>query len=192
MKKLIAILLPVMLISLMVLIHSTPTVGKVPYRYEPLDESVFRPVVPTTTIVPIIVDTFPRTLPKKRSVAPIATAEVKVEIKPTNSPTNRLKGKASWYCNYDNSKFDWSICHYKYPDNAGPDYYAAACGKLRRAIGPKWRNDIVTVKNIENNKTVRVKLVDWCGSKTKTIDLYQDAMGKIGAKWTAQVEITWK
>jgi hypothetical protein len=43
---------------------------------------------------------------------------------------------------------------------------AAACAPLREAMGPGWRGRFVEVNGVV------VQLVDWCGSTSKTIDLY--------------------
>lgn len=103
------------------------------------------------------------------------TNRPKVELVPTDPPPKPTKatgrsvsGKASWYC-----KAGVSSCHYRYLDGPGRDLYAAACGKLRRAIGRTWRNDVVRVTS--DWGSVRVKLVDYCASEDKTIDLYWDA-----------------
>lgn len=81
------------------------------------------------------------------------------------------------------------MCHYKYPDRGGLDLYAAACGKLRAAMGSKWRGKTVTVATA--SRSVNVKLVDWCGSRTKTIDLYWDAMHVLGGTGVLNVKVTW-
>jgi len=67
---------------------------------------------------------------------------------------------------------------------------AAACGKLRSAIGPNWRGKIVTVTN-RRGTTVTVRLVDWCGSATKTIDLYWEPMRLLGGTGVLPVKIRW-
>jgi hypothetical protein len=66
---------------------------------------------------------------------------------------------------------------------------AAACGKLRSAMGPDWRGKTVTVST--NARTVTVKLVDWCGSTTKTIDLYWSAMHALGGSGVLAVTVRW-
>ena len=66
---------------------------------------------------------------------------------------------------------------------------AAACGKLRSAMGPNWRGKTVTVST--KNRTVTVKLVDWCGSKDKTIDLYWAPMSKLGGSGVLSVTVRW-
>lgn len=70
---------------------------------------------------------------------------------------------------------------------------AAACGKLRVAMGGHadrfWRGKVVTVE--AGNRQVAVKLVDWCGSKTKTIDLYWEPMRQLGGDGVLRVKIRW-
>jgi len=93
-----------------------------------------------------------------------------------------VSGVASWYC-----KAGRSVCHYAFPDRRGPDLYAAACKPLRRALGADWRGQRVTVRR--NGKSVRVKLVDWCGHPTRVIDLYWDAAARLGITGTGRVRI---
>jgi hypothetical protein len=88
-----------------------------------------------------------------------------------------------------------SACHYKYPDGPARDYYAAACGKLRRAMGGEadkfWRGKRVGI--IGNGHATVVRLIDWCGSEDKTIDLYRDAMDALGpSSGGYNVTVTWK
>lgn len=71
----------------------------------------------------------------------------------------------------------------KYPDGPKDDLVAAACGKLRRAMGGSerdWRNKRVTVRRTGTNELVIVVLRDWCASEDKLIDLYRDAMDRLG------------
>jgi len=56
-------------------------------------------------------------------------------------------------------------------------------------MGPNWRGKTVTVST--KNRTVTVKLVDWCGSKDKTIDLYHAAMVKLGGSGVLSVTVRW-
>lgn len=67
---------------------------------------------------------------------------------------------------------------------------AAACGKLRAAMGPHWRGKKVTVA-ATNGKRITVTLVDWCGSKTKLIDLYWSAMHALGGTGVLRVKVSW-
>lgn len=98
--------------------------------------------------------------------------------------SHSVRGKASWYCNYDDRSYQRSVCMAKYPDGPGDQLVAAACGKLRRAMGGNankyWRNKTVTVRRNGTNQLVRVVLRDWCASEDKTIDLYRDAMDRLG------------
>lgn len=67
---------------------------------------------------------------------------------------------------------------------------AAACLKLRKAMGPDWRGQIVTVTS--GSRVVTVKLVDWCGSTTKLIDLYWEPMRRLGGTGVLPVTVTWR
>lgn len=112
----------------------------------------------------------------------------------SSSADGSIKGKASWYC-----KAGVSVCHYKY----GPSTMsAAACGKLRRAMGGRdkdWRGKTVSVMNNQTGVIISVRLVDWCGSEDKTIDLYWIAMcglqscdpGKDTVRGVVQVTVRW-
>jgi hypothetical protein len=66
---------------------------------------------------------------------------------------------------------------------------AAACGKLRSAMGSRWRGKTVTVST--KTRTVSVKLVDWCGSKDETIDLYWEPMRRLGGSGVLAVTVRW-
>lgn len=56
-------------------------------------------------------------------------------------------------------------------------------------MGPNWRGKTVTVSTQAH--TVTVKLVDWCGSTTKTIDLYWAPMHKLGGTGVLNVTVRW-
>lgn len=108
--------------------------------------------------------------------------EGKPETKKTTSISGRsVRGSASWYC-----KAGVSICHHSYPPGS---MVAAACGKLRRAIGSAWRGKVVTVSS--GQRTVTVKLVDWCGSTSKLIDLYWEPMRRLGGTGVLPVTVRW-
>jgi hypothetical protein len=66
---------------------------------------------------------------------------------------------------------------------------AAACAKLRAAMGPHWRGQTVTVT--AGNHQVAVTLVDWCGSKDKLIDLYREPMRQLGGSGVLRVTVRW-
>jgi hypothetical protein len=68
---------------------------------------------------------------------------------------------------------------------------AAACGKLRAAIGPDWRGMQVTV--MANQQRISVRLVDWCGSKDKLIDLYAAPFSMLAptSRGVVAVEVGW-
>jgi len=67
---------------------------------------------------------------------------------------------------------------------------AAACGKLRAAMGPHWRGQTVKVTR-DHGGFVYVKLVDWCGSTTKLIDLYWEPMRRLGGTGVLPVTVSW-
>jgi hypothetical protein len=68
---------------------------------------------------------------------------------------------------------------------------AAACAPLRASIGPSWRGRTVIVTNRNTNRRVAVRLVDWCGSQTKTIDLYWEPMRRLGGTGVLPVTVRW-
>lgn len=94
-----------------------------------------------------------------------------------------ITGKASWYC-----KAGVSVCHYAYPPGS---MVAAACAKLRDAMGPGWRGKAVTVTRVDTGASVTVVLVDYCASKDKTIDLYWEPMSRLGGTGVLRVEVRW-
>ena len=93
-----------------------------------------------------------------------------------------VRGVASWYCSVSKP-----ICHYAYPPGS---MVAAACGKLRAAMGPHWRGKHVTVV-AGSGAHVDVQLVDWCGSTTKLIDLYYAPMHQLGGTGVLLVTVKW-
>lgn len=106
---------------------------------------------------------------------------VREKTKPKPANKHKLSGKASWYC-----KAGISICHYKYPPGS---MVAAACAPLRKALGPGWRGRIVAVSS--GGRTVKVKLVDYCASTSKTIDLYWEPMRRLGGTGVLPVVVRW-
>jgi len=66
---------------------------------------------------------------------------------------------------------------------------AAACGKLRVAMGIHWRGQVVRVSS--GGRVVIVRLVDWCGSNSKLIDLYWAPMHRLGGVGTLPVTVRW-
>lgn len=96
-----------------------------------------------------------------------------------------VKGKATWYCVAGRSS-----CHYKYPDRAGNDFYAAAGSEIRKG---NWRGR--NVKVCDSNNCITVKLVDWCGCPgSRIIDLYGDAFEALGnlGQGVMRVTVSWK
>jgi hypothetical protein len=144
---------------------------------EPLPESVLPPLWPTATASPDPRPT-PVVEPKPQSTSRATPAPKTSGI----STTHSVKGKASWYC-----KPGVSSCHYAHSGGQ----YAAACGKLRTAMGRHWRGQRVRVSG-PGGSTV-VTLIDWCGSSDKTIDLYWDAFARVRGTngGVARVTITW-
>ena len=165
---------------------AAPTTALAPGAPAVIPDSAFAPVN-IAPRPPVIVDTFPVATPGPRGHGDVAEAPVIVIPRPTASSTRArvgdgaLRGEASWYC-----KAGVSVCHYQYPDGPGFDGYAAAGPALRQAIGPGWRNSIVSVDG------VRVKLVDWCACGTgRIIDLYFDVAHALGITGVGQVVVRW-
>jgi hypothetical protein len=102
-----------------------------------------------------------------------------VVVRPSTS--HSIQGEASWYC-----KTGASPCHYLY----GPgSMVAAACGRLRSAMGSHWRGKTVTVRH--GGRSVRVTLVDWCGNRSRLIDLYWEPMRRLGGTGVLDVKVSW-
>ena len=159
---------------------------------------VSEPILPIAqnSLVPVYIPyTFtsmpPITLLKPTaSPTPIPTPKkaIKVIYKKVITPSlhfgkasGSIYGKASWYC-----KAGVSICHHRYPPGS---MVAAACYKLRAAMGTTWRGKIVKVTY--HSRSVIVKLVDWCGSRDKLIDLYWEPMRKLGGSGVLPVKVSW-
>lgn len=163
----------------------------------------------TVALVLLLVSCAPATGRETSAPAPAPTfhpVTLAPTLEPTPDPTRapiavptprllvvtpgRLKGKASWYCNSDDSSHPYSVCHYRYPDKAGPDLYAAACQPLRLAMGEMmWRGRSVIVSG--NGRSVVVKLIDYCASRGKTIDLYRDSADALGFDGVLDVTVRW-
>lgn len=109
------------------------------------------------------------------------TKSITVVVKSPKVSAHTVRGTASWYCSPA-----IPICMHGYPPGS---MVAAACGKLRRAMGKNWRGTSVVVRG--PHSSVRVVLVDWCGSKTKLIDLYQEPMSRLGGTGTLTVTVIW-
>ena len=73
-----------------------------------------------------------------------------------------LSGQATWYCRPHRS-----ACTRGFPSWG---HYAAACAPLRRLLGSGWRGRTVLVSR--GGLTVRVRLIDSCSSRRRTIDLF--------------------
>ena len=187
------------LVAILALAGASSALGTPPTPIEPVPQTAFVPIridelesaTPEPLRPAVILDPWPTSTPTRVPVEQ-PEAKVAVVVKPKVTPRAKgagnsghsIRGKASWYC-----RAGRSVCHYKYPDRAGPDLYAAACGKLRRAMGRDWRGQRVGV--IGNDRAVTVVLIDWCGSEDKTIDLYWDAMDHLGGTGVLNVTVTW-
>lgn len=183
-----------------VLVVPAATIGGAPRPIAPVPQSSFRAVVvaePTSTTRPArIVDPSRTATPSRPAVLQPRTVAV-VVVRDPEKPRGHgsARGRASWYCNYDDLKrYVWSVCMKVHPDGPGVDLYAAACGKLRRAMGGEddhyWRGKRVGVTG--NGHAVTVRLADWCGSEDKLIDLYRDAMDVLGpSSGGYAVTVTW-
>ena len=121
---------------------------------------------------------------------PVARAVPKPERRVPASPPTRaavanaahvLAGVASWYC-----RAGRSVC----PAGWGPGFMgAAACAPLRAAMGPGWRGRVVSVT--ANGRLVTVKLVDYCASTGKTIDLFWLPMSMLGGTGVLHANVRW-
>jgi hypothetical protein len=101
---------------------------------------------------------------------------------PRSVPTSHsIAGTASWYCSAAQP-----VCMHGYPPGS---MVAAACSRLRSAMGPGWRGRTVTVT--ANGRLIKVKLVDWCGSTDKVIDLYREPMRRLGGSGVLSVTVRW-
>ena len=54
-----------------------------------------------------------------------------------------------------------------------------------------WRGKVVSVMSNVTGKIVNVKLVDWCGSSDKLIDLYWEPMRQLGGTGVLSVTVRW-
>jgi len=128
------------------------------------------------------------TPPSKREKVSVPSVKPRAEKKPPANPATKLDragigndravfGKASYYC-----------CTNGYSSG---EKVGAACSKLRDAMGPSWRGQTVTVSR--GDQQVTVKLVDWCGSKDKLIDLHPGAFKELGPleRGVLRVTVRW-
>lgn len=145
--------------------------------------------LPTTTPKPhlILIETLssmPRESmpPRPRQPQQKPTVVAKTPDSPSKQSGRSVSGIASWYC-----KAGVSVCHHSYPPGS---MVAAACGKLRAAMGSRWRGKTVTVI-ARSGVRINVKLVDWCGSSTKLIDVYWEPMRRLGGTGVLPVTVRW-
>lgn len=66
---------------------------------------------------------------------------------------------------------------------------AAACGRLRSAMGPNWRGKTVSVSS--GGRSVNVTLVDYCAHPDRAIDLYYEPMSRLGGTGILNVTVSW-
>lgn len=180
-------------------LSAATSTAKPPTVWRPVPDERFEPVVvsaPAATIVDDDPSDRERAAPapdltpaptpeptKKPKPTPKPTAKPKVAaVQPAPRTSSSAKGKASWYCSPGQP-----VCHFAYPPGS---MVAAACGKLRTAMGPDWRGRLVTVAASNGNR-VTVKLVDWCGSTDKLIDLYWEPMRQLGGTGVLAVTVRW-
>lgn len=183
----------------MLVVPLLPTAGATPLPSEPYAD--FRPVVipqtidnqddiPTPRPVSVIHEGFELGPPKPRETKIRAQIEPQarvIKIKPppvkkTNHPGNgSIRGVASWYCSASQP-----VCHYQYPPGS---MVAAACGRLRSAMGPNWRGKTVTV--VRGSRSVNVKLVDYCAHPDRVLDLYYEPMSRLGGTGILNVTVSW-
>ena len=172
-----------------------PVSSQADFQFQLTDQ----PLTPAVTAAPatnlVIRDRFAHQIPSSRAQVPQPAAAPRVipsSVAKKTAPkpkyagaigtaSHAIRGTASWYC-----KAGVSICHHSYPPGS---MVAAACLKLRRAMGSNWRGKTVTV--VGNGRSVRVKLVDWCGSTDKLIDLYWAPMSRLGGKGVLPVRVEW-
>ena len=156
--------------------QTADAIAPIPYR--PLDSREFRPLTAPPIYEPVVAPVH-----RPPQLRPAPRAQEKTERSQVGtSRGSSATGKASWYC-----RAGVSICHHAYPPGS---MVAAACRKLRIAMGPSWRGDSVTVSS--GGRTVTVKLVDWCGSTTKLIDLYWEPMRRLGGTGVLSVTVRWR
>ena len=172
----------ILLSIFLVLCLTITTTGHTTEPIKPLPQSFFHPI---TSFNPVIRET---TLHRKIKIIPVPivepTAKIIIKVKPVFQPpktSHSIYGKASWYC-----KAGVSICHHSYPPGS---MVAAACYKLRSAFGSHWRGRRVTVTY--HSRVVIVRLVDWCGSRDKLIDLYWEPMRRLGGSGVLSVKVAW-
>ena len=115
-------------------------------------------------------------------VLPTPTPEPTLHPTPTKTPevkpkrmtvVSQVTGKASWF-------------------RTGPDGpYAAACWGLRKAMGRTWRGDTVLV--VAGKRAIEVRLTDFCASRTKLIDLSDQAFKYLAplSRGVIQVTVGW-
>lgn len=181
------------IIATFMVFNAAPLTGRAPAVPQVISEQQFTriPALDLVETPPSAVVVTPAPIP---TVVPTPSPTQKPRSTP--KPQGRsVSGKASWYCNYDTSRYRRSACHRSYPDLVRSEQlYAAACQSLRQAMGASWRGKFVTATNA-SGVSVRVQLIDYCASTTKVIDLYYDAMdvlvGNPGVAGTAPVTVRW-
>jgi len=174
------ILVPLLLLIIIV-VACSPANGVVHRKIEPLPSSEFTPIPPIFANMqdPDVVAPSPLITAKPTDKPAVKRAPKITTLQGIRHGSILIKGLASWYC-----KAGVSICHHSYPPGS---MVAAACSPLRKSLGPNWRGKYVVVAT--KTRAVVVKLVDWCGSPTKTIDLYWEPMRRLGGTGVLHVTI---
>jgi len=159
---------------------STPLPSVHPQSIEPVIDEVIDEVEKDPPYLPHVIPYLPHNVLKNKPVSRNVTSVKGTKLQPS---TEAVRGKASWYC-----LAGVSSCHYQYPSGS---MVAAACGSLRKAMGPHWRGQTVTVTG--GSGSVSVVLVDWCGSKDKLIDLYAEPFSRLAAlgRGVVLVKVSW-
>jgi hypothetical protein len=176
----------VLLAIIMIMSDVHPLRATRPTPYHAVDQTEFATVSVAPSYRAVILDFAGNTPHRLSPRSPGSKLRAKTEstVQTTNQMArtgSSIAGKASWYC-----KAGVSICHHSYPPGS---MVAAACGKLRAAMGPNWRGRIVTVT--AGSRSVVIKLVDYCASRDKLIDLYWAVMVKLGGSGVLSVRVSW-
>lgn len=171
-----------LLLIILITVACSPVSGRTSTKIEPIPSNEFVPVPLPAKVQEAKVTAKPTAKATPRATPrPTRKPVVKPKIRTLQGTSHSgilISGKASWYCSVQ-----IPICHHSY----GPgSMVAAACAPLR-AVYPNWRGKTVVVTS--GGRSVVVKLVDWCGSKSKVIDLYREPMRRLGGSGVLPVKI---
>ena len=149
--------------------------------------SLVPPVVPVPTGPPTTAPTIAPRVPQP-TVSPTPAATRVIAPRPTPRPSpvivrghRAVDGLASWYCS--------PAAPTCVPGYSPGSMVAAACARLRVAMGSEWRGRVVEVSYATRHVTVT--LVDECASTSKLIDLYWHPMSLLGGTGVLQVTVRW-